>query len=133
MVFRQNLSNSKSTEISRTPLSILDNLNYAEVWIISTCPFISKSFRPFTNPLEIIPSAPNTIGITVTIVFKSFLFLWQNVGTYSSFWSFKILPRGLAMTAKFTIQKIPFVFVFFFFFFLFFFTITWSGHLPEVK
>ena len=34
--------------------------------MVSICPLISKSSSLFTNPLEIVPSAPITIGITVT-------------------------------------------------------------------
>ena len=36
------------------------------------CPLISKSSSVFTKPLDIVPSAPFTIGITVTFMFYSF-------------------------------------------------------------
>ena len=71
-VFLWSLSESKSTQISRTLPSILVNLNRAVVWMVSTRVLISNS----TNPLETVPSAPITIAITVTSIsycFFSFL------------------------------------------------------------
>ena len=44
------LSESKSLQVSRTLLSILADLNNTLVWIVSTCPLISKSSCPRTNP-----------------------------------------------------------------------------------
>ena len=40
----------------------------AVVWIVSTCPPISKSSRPFNNPLVIVPNAPITVGTIVTVL-----------------------------------------------------------------
>ena len=60
-------------QVSRTLLSILTDLNNAVVLMVSTCPYISKSSRLFTNPLEIVLSVPITISITVTFMFSSFL------------------------------------------------------------
>ena len=37
------MSDSKSTQVSRTLLSILADFNNAVVWVVSTCPLISKS------------------------------------------------------------------------------------------
>ena len=45
----------------------------AVVWIVSIRPPISKSSRPFNNPLVIVPKAPITIGTIVTFMFHSFL------------------------------------------------------------
>ena len=85
MVSNWSLSDSKS-QASRTLLSILANLNNAVVWMVSTCPLISKSSSPFTNPLGIGPSASITIDITVTFVFHSFfLVLKQSLDIYLSF------------------------------------------------
>ena len=42
------------------------------VWIVSTCPFISKSSSPIIHPLVTVPSAPITIGIIVTFMFHWF-------------------------------------------------------------
>ena len=43
MVFHWSLSHSKSAQVSRTLLSILDDLNYVLVWMVSTRPVISQS------------------------------------------------------------------------------------------
>ena len=43
------LLESEWQQVSRTLLSILTNLNNAVVWIISTCPLISKSSSPCTE------------------------------------------------------------------------------------
>ena len=40
--------------------------------MVSTCPLISKFWSPLTNHLGIVPSAPITIGITVTLTFHIF-------------------------------------------------------------
>ena len=72
MVFHWGLSYSKSPEASRTLPSILADLNNAVFWMVSTCPLNSKSSILYTKPLGILPSAPNTIGITVTFTFLNF-------------------------------------------------------------
>ena len=72
MVFHWSLSDSKSPRISRTLLSIVDVLNNAVVWMISTRPPTSKSSRPFNSSLVTAPKAPITIGIIVTFMFHSF-------------------------------------------------------------
>ena len=84
MLFHWSLGGSKSPQASRTLLSILVNLNNAEVWMVvlndgvglmvSTRPVTSKSPSPFNNPLVIVPKAPITIGIIVTFMFHSFFF-----------------------------------------------------------
>ena len=87
MVSNWSLSNSMFPQVSRTLLSILDDLNNAVVCMVSTHPFISKSSSPYTNPFVIVSSAPTTSGTTVTFVFHScfFLVLYQSLGTYPSF------------------------------------------------
>ena len=78
MVFHWSLSDSKSSQVSRSLLSILADLNNVVVWIVATRPVISKSTSPCTNPLVTLPRAPITIGITVTFMFHSFFFFpWQ--------------------------------------------------------
>ena len=72
MVFHWSLSDSKSPQVSRTLISILDILNNAVVWMVSTHPPTSKSSSPFSNPLVTVLNAPITIGIIVTFMCYSF-------------------------------------------------------------
>ena len=64
MVFHEKVS-------SRTFLSILADLNNVIVWMVSAGPLTSKSSNPFTKIVGIVPSAPITIGITVTFMLQS--------------------------------------------------------------
>ena len=64
-----------SPHVSSTLLSILAELNNAVIWLVSTCPLVSKSSSTFVNLLRIVPSASITIGITVTFMFHFFCFL----------------------------------------------------------
>ena len=50
MVFHRSLSDSKSTQVYRTLLSILAVLNNGLVLMVYTCPLISNSSSPCTNP-----------------------------------------------------------------------------------
>ena len=43
------LSDNKSPQVSRTRLSILVDFNNAVVWMVSTCPLVSKFFSPYIN------------------------------------------------------------------------------------
>ena len=72
MDFHWSLSDSKSSQVSRTFLSILAVLNNAVVWMVSTRSPTSKSSSPFSYPLVTVLKAPITIGIIVTILFHSF-------------------------------------------------------------
>ena len=63
------LSDSKSHQVSRTLLSMLAVLNNAVVWMVSARSPISKSSRPFNNPLVTVPKAPITIGIIFSSMF----------------------------------------------------------------
>ena len=69
MVFHWSLSNSKSSQVSRTFLSILAVRNNAVVWIVSTRPPTFKSSSSFSNPFVTVPNAHITIGIIVTYTF----------------------------------------------------------------
>ena len=71
-----NFSDSKFLQVSKTLLCILVNINNLVVWIVSTCPLISKSSSPFINPLLTGPRAPITICITVTFVFHGIFSLF---------------------------------------------------------
>ena len=123
MVFYWSLSDSKSPQVSRTLLSILAYLYNAVVLMASTCPFISKSSRPFINPLVTIPSAPLIIGITVTFMFHSFFTSLERsryLNLFSLSFSFTLGSAGMT---KSTIRQ----------FLSFFFTISWSGRLTEMR
>ena len=49
MVSHWSLRDSRSPQVSWTLLSILDDLNNTVVWMVCTCPLISKSSSPFNN------------------------------------------------------------------------------------
>ena len=106
MVFDCSLSDSKFSQVSRTLLSILVDLNNAVVWMISSCPLISQSSSPCSNPLGIVPNALITIGLTVTYMF---LFFFSSLARsrYSSLssLSFNVMLWS-AWTAKFTIWQV---------------------------
>ena len=72
MVFHWILSDSMSSQVSRTLLSILAILNNVVVWMVSTRPLISKSSSPFNNPLVTVWKEPITIGMIVTFMSHSF-------------------------------------------------------------
>ena len=69
MVFHWSLSDSKSTQVSRTLLGILAVLNKAVVWMVPSRPFIFNSSSPFNYSLVTVPKAPITIGIIFTFMF----------------------------------------------------------------
>ena len=70
-------SESKSSQLSRTLLSILTYLNNAVVWMVSTRPLISKSFIPCNNPSVNVPRSPITFAIIVIFMFHIFSIPWQ--------------------------------------------------------
>ena len=72
MVFHWSLSDSMSSRVSRTLLTILAVFNNAVVWMVSTRPPTSKSSRPFNNPLVALPKVPITSSMIVTFMFHSF-------------------------------------------------------------
>ena len=108
MVFHWSLSYSKYPQVSRTLLSILADISDAVVWMVSTRPFISKSSRPFINPLVTVPRAPIIIGINVTFevhIFFSFLVRLRYLFFYSLSFNFTLRSAG---TAKATILQVVF-------------------------
>ena len=108
MVFHWSLSDSKSSQVSRTLLSILAVLNNAVVWMVFTLPPTSKSSSPFSNPLVTVPNAPITIGIIVTCMFRSF-FSSLARSRYLSFFSHSFcFILWYAGTAKSTILQVLF-------------------------
>ena len=83
MGFYWRLSDSKSPQVPRTLLSILDDLINSVVWMVSVLLRISNSSSRFSKLLGVISSTPTTNDITVTLTFKSFfLVLWQNLSIY---------------------------------------------------
>ena len=108
MVSHRSLSDSKSSQVFRTLLSILADLNNAVVWIVSTRPLISKSFSPCTNSLVTVPRAQITISISVTFMFHSFFDSLAR-SKYLSFFSLSFsFILWSARTAKSTIRQVLF-------------------------
>ena len=109
MVFHWNLSDSKSSQVSRSRHRILAVFSNAVVWIVSTRPPTPKSSRPFNNPLVIVRNAPITIGTIVTYMFHSFF----NSLARSRYLSFFLLSIRFILwsagTAKSTILQILFL------------------------
>ena len=124
MVFLWSLSDSKSPQICRTLLSILAVLSNVVIWIVSTRPPISKSSRPFNNPVS---KESITLGTIVTFMFHSFfnsLARSRYLSFFSDSFSFILWSTR---TAKLTILQI------FFFFFGFLLIIKRSGLLAEIR
>ena len=70
--FNWSLSEKKSPQVSRTPLSILTVFNNSVVWMVSTRLPTSKSSSPFNNPLGTVPIVPITVDTIDTFMFHSF-------------------------------------------------------------
>ena len=85
VVFHQSLSDNTSPQVSRTLLSILGNLNNAEIWMVSILPLIFNSFSLFSEYLVTILSAPTITSITITLMFTVFLILRQDPNICLSF------------------------------------------------
>ena len=118
------MSDSKSPQVSRTFLSILNN---AVVWMVSIRPLLSKSSSIFINPLVTVSSAPITIGIFFTFKFRSFfdsLARSRYLFLFSLSFSFNLWSTE---TAKSTIRQLHFFFFLFSFFFIDYFLIWSSG------
>ena len=106
MVFQWSLSDSKSSQVSRTLLSILADLNNAVVLMVSTRLPTSKSSSPFSNPLVTVPNASITIGIIVICMFHSFFDSLER-SRYLSFFSHSIsFIQWSAESAKSTILQV---------------------------
>ena len=129
MVSYWSLSDSKSPQVSRTPLSVLADLNNAVLWIVSTRLLISKLSSSCINPLVTVPSAPITSGITVIFMFHSFFCSLAGSRYLSSFSLSFSFTMSLIGTAKSTIRQV----LFFFFFLFLFLTITRSDHQAEIR
>ena len=92
MVSHRRLSDSKFTQISRTLLRILADINNAVIQMISMCPLISKSSRPCTYHLVTVTRAPISTGIQPSLSGFTVVSLpSQGPGTYLSFCFLSIL------------------------------------------
>ena len=72
MVFHWSLSDRMPPQVSRTLLSILADLSYAVVWMVSTRTLISNFSILCTNHLVTVPRVPIIIGIVAILMFHSF-------------------------------------------------------------
>ena len=84
VVFHWSLTDSNSSQVTRTLLGILANLNNAVVWMVLILLQISNFSYRSSKPFVTIPSTPITTGITV--MFQSF---------FSSLANFKHLSISL--------------------------------------
>ena len=101
------MSDSLSSQVSRTFLRILGNLCNDVAWMVSNCSQIFKSFSHFVNLLRIVPSASIPISFTVTFMFHSFFFLAKSryLSLFSLTFNFTLSSPG---TAKSPIQQVLF-------------------------
>ena len=79
------LMDSNFLRVSSTFLSIMTDFKNVLVWMVLIRPLISNSSSPLSKHLKIVPRLPNTIGITVILIFQRFLSsLRQDQSTYLS-------------------------------------------------
>ena len=116
------LSDNKFPRVSRTLLTILADLNKIVVWMVSTCPLISKSSSPFINPSVTVLRAPIPIGITVTFMFHLF-FNSLARSRYLSFFSFSFNFSLCFARTVYNFASCLF----------FLFSIIRSGHLAKIR
>ena len=126
-----NLNDGKSSQDSRTLLTIPANLCNAVVWMVSARPPISNSSNLFTKSLGTVPSAPITIGITVTIIFHSYFsgLTRSKYLTHISFFFFLLcgLPRRQSSLFGLVFLYSVFLFIYFISFFVSYHKVWSSG------
>ena len=85
----------------RLVVTMLAYLNDAVVSMVFTLPFISIPYSPCINTLMTVPSAPITIGITVTFMLHSFFFNFLVWARYLSLFLllFRYYP-GVSLNGK---------------------------------
>ena len=86
-VFHWSPSDSKSSQVFRTLLTILGNLTNAVALMVSIRFLIFNFSRFLTKPLGTVLSSPIAFGITVTLMLHSVFVLWQGPNTYLIFHS----------------------------------------------
>ena len=69
MVFLWRLSDKQFSQVFRTLLCILADINNTVVWMVLACPPISNTSSPLNKPLRDIPTTPITIIISITFLF----------------------------------------------------------------
>ena len=131
MVFHWSLSDIKSPRISRTLLSILADLNNALVWMFSIRPLYFQVLQFLYQSLVTVPSAPITIGITVTFTFHGFFQFLNQIEIYIFLFTFLHFYSVVSRDSK-VHNSASFLFFFFFFFFFWLF-INRSGRLAEIR
>ena len=114
MVFHWSLRDRESPQVSRSLLSILVDLNNDVFWMVSSYPLIYKPSSPFSNPLRIAPSAPNTIGIIVTFVFQSFFLFSSKVKVLICLFAFFQFYSVVCRNTKSTIRQVIYFFFFYY-------------------
>ena len=108
VIFNWSLNDSKYSQLSRTFLSILADLNNVVVSMVAILSPIPNSTIILSRPFEIVPSAPTIVCVTFSFIFHSFSFdfwflvLWQDPRISLSF-RFLLYFTG---TAKSTWQEI---------------------------
>ena len=86
--FYWRLSDSKSSQVFMTLLSILANFNNAVVYMVSILPLIYNSASLFYKFLRTVPRAPTIICIIVTFIFHAFFQLSGKIQVFVSFFTF---------------------------------------------
>ena len=102
-VFHWNLCDSKFPQVFGTILSILANFNCTVVWIVSVLPLRFSSPTLFSRPLGTVPTAPTTIGITITFMFHSFsssLARSRYLSIFSPSFTFTLLSAGITKSTR---------------------------------
>ena len=134
MIFPWSVGDSKSPQGCRTLFSILANLNNDVVWIVLIRPPISNSSSLLSNPLGSIPSAPITVGITVTFMFHSYLISPARSFTfYFSLPSFSLIFYSVGRwDGKIHNTASLFLFLFFDFVFVFCYHEVWAPGWGQV-
>ena len=113
MVSRRSLSDSKSLQVSRTLLSILNNLYNAVVWMVSTLPIIFKSlYQSFRAPLN----NWHHRHFYVPQFFFNYLARSRYLSFLSFSFNFTLWSAGIAEFCLFS-----------------FIMITWCGRLAKIK
>ena len=70
---------------SRTPLSILSDLNNALILMVSIFSLDFQFLKSFSKPLGTVQSSPTTTVIIANLMFHSFLIHWQILSICPSF------------------------------------------------